>query len=258
MGLIPKRKTERIVPPFNELTMLVYGIQGSGKTTFCNGDHNSITVATEPGAEYVDTRAIPTHSWETFLKVINETYEELKSDRTFCSGVVVDTVDILAEQCRDDVCAQLGISYPGEKKDYGKSWSDVSKEWRRAMTSLLKFSNVRFISHMKETTIEVANEHGLLEEVTKHIPRFSSGQPADFLDGVVRMVGYMYANKKGQYCITFKPNAYRCAKDRTGILRDIEEIVLPDDPEKGFDYVSELYAERAKEQGFTIKSRRER
>jgi len=258
LGIIPERRQEIIAPPFEELTMLIYGMQGCGKTTFCNGDQNSITIAAEPGSEFVETRAVPTANWDTFLDVVTEAKKGLETDPNFCTGVVVDIVDNLFEMCRDYICKQLGISFPGEKKDFGKSWSEISKEWKAWLSYVMRFSNVRFISHMTERTIERTNEHGLMEEITQLLPRFHSGQGAKFLDGVCRMVGYMYVNKSGRHCITFRPNAYNGAKDRTGILKDLSEIVLPEDPKAGFRYVSDLYTKRAKEQGITIKSRRDR
>ena len=256
MGIIPERKTVDTVPPFEELSILIFGIQGSGKTTFCNGDLNSITVAAEPGAEFVQTRAVPVHKWDTFIDVLVDAQKHLKEDPEFCSAIIIDIVDNLYDFCLDHVCAQRGIAHPNQKKDYGETWREVTKEWIGWLRHAMRFINLRFITHRKEVANEIINSQGLIEEITQVKPRYSSGGGAVFLDGVCQMVGHMYVNKKGQHCITFRTSAYVAAKDRTGILKELEEIVLPENPQEGFKFVADLYRKRAKEQGFIVQSRR--
>ena len=256
LGIIPLKKLEKSRPPLEDLPMLIYGLPGAGKTSFCNGDPNSITIAAEPGADFVDTRAVPVYTWEKFQDFVDELRISLQADNNFSSGVVIDIVDNLFEMCRDYTCRQLGISYPGEKKDFGKSWHEVSKEWRLWLASLSMCSSIRYITHMTERSIDRKNEHGLMETINQLVPRFNSGQGAKFLDGICQLVGFMYINKSGQHCITFKPHSTLVVKDRTGLLGDLDEIILPSDPSKGFEHVSNLYKEQAEKKGFVIRPRR--
>jgi hypothetical protein len=252
MSVIPKRKTMLTVPPFEELTLLIFGKPGSGKTSFCNGDPDTITIAAEPGSEFVETRDVLTRDWVTFQKAVLEVSGLIKKDPKDVSGVVIDIVDNLYDYCMDHVCKRLGIVHPTEK-DFGKSWGDVSKEWKMWLTSLIDLCNIRFITHMAESDEEMVNEHGLKEEIKVVGPRFS-GSKARFLDGVVRANGYMYTNMEGKHCITFKQTAYLGTKDRTGILAELGEVVLPTRKQDGFKHVADLYAAKAVELGFQVKS----
>jgi hypothetical protein len=216
MSVIPKRKTMLTVPPFEELTLLIFGKPGSGKTSFCNGDPDTITIAAEPGSEFVETRDVLTRDWVTFQKAVLEVSGLIKKDPKDVSG-------------------------------------DVSKEWKMWLTSLIDLCNIRFITHMAESDEEMVNEHGLKEEIKVVGPRFS-GSKARFLDGVVRANGYMYTNMEGKHCITFKQTAYLGTKDRTGILAELGEVVLPTRKQDGFKHVADLYAAKAVELGFQVKS----
>ena len=255
MAIIPEKTTVKYVPPFEDLTMLIYGVPGAGKTTFCNGDLNSITAATEPGADFVDTRAVKVNNWDQFLDLIEEMKQGLVKDKDFSSGIVIDIVDNLYDSCMNYICKQLNIRHPSDKNDFGKTWKEIFNEWKSWLSYLMSFSSVRFISHMTERGIEKKNENGLTETINQLVPKFHSSSGAKFLDGVCNLVGFMYTNKKGQHCITFKAHNGLVVKDRTGILRELEEIVLPEEPKDGFNYVAKIYEQRAIEKGYEIKRR---
>jgi hypothetical protein len=252
MGLIPERNVVNYVPKFANLPILIFGRQGMG----CNGDADTVTVAAEPGADFVQTRAVRTRDWNTFQRTVIEIAAMNKANPHDVSSCVIDIVDNLYDYCRDDVCRRLGIAYPGEKKDFGKSWADVNKEWRGWLTSLLDQTSVRFISHQVEKEEEITNESGLIEEVICKSPKFSGNKGAQFLDGVVRAVGHMYVDKNYRHCITFRPSARIAAKDRTGILCELGEIVLPAQKELGFSHVAALYEAKAIDMGFKIHDRK--
>lgn len=255
MGLIPERKKVLAVPRFEDLHLLIFGRQGAGKTSFCNGDPDTVTIAAEPGSDFVETRDVKTRDWVTFQRVVMEVHESRKSHPHDISAVVIDIVDNLYEYCSDHICQRLKIAHPSDKKDFGKSWAEITKEWTGWLTSLYDVVSLRFITHQVEVEEERENELGLDQKYTCLAPRFSSNRGAKFLDGIVSAVGHMYVNKRGQHCITFKQNARCAAKDRTGILCELGEIVLPDKKTDGFRYVSELYANKAKEMGFLVKRR---
>lgn len=160
-------------------------------------------------------------------------------------------------QCQDDVCHARGFAHPSDdKKGYGKLWAAVTKEWTDWLRALMDLTNVRFITHCKSEEIEVAGEHDLMEEVTRYTPTFSGNKAAQYLDGVVNAVGYFTKDKFGKYVLTFKQDARTAAKDRTDILVKLGPITLPENPNDGFTYVSNLYESKAKELGFTVQSKR--
>lgn len=252
---IPKAPTEFTVPPFDELTMIIFGIPGSGKTRFTAGCKDTIFFSTEPGQECLKARVMTIKSWDDFRQHCQAVAQAKDSGRDDISTVVIDIIDNLYLFCRDWVCQQKGTAYPSDK-DFGRTWSEITQEWTNWMRALLHVVNVRFISHTATRIMEVTNQHGIKEEVDVFMPTFSSNKSAQYLDGVVSAMGFMLKNKLGQHCITFRQTATIGAKDRTDILAKLGDIVLPTDPDKGWAYVSAYYAKACEEMGLKIKSRR--
>lgn len=255
MGLIPEYKEVKVVPPFEELTMLLFGIPGVGKTRFCAGDRQNLFISTEPGQQFVATRPIEINDWATFQNLVKEIAETKKAGELDFNAVTIDIVDNLYAMCSDAVCKRAGCTHPSEKKDFGKTWGEITKEWQGWMRALMNMVNIRFISHCKTEEIEVAGEGGLLEEVTRYLPTFSGNKAAQHLDGVVNAMGFVTKNKANQHIITFKQSSTVAAKDRTDILSALGDIVLPA-PTEAWGAVSHAYQTKAQELGFTVESMR--
>ena len=255
MSLIPPMKEVKSVPPFEELTVLLFGIPGAGKTRFCAGDKENLFCSTEPGQAFVSCRPIEVREWATFRNLVKEIVETRNAGQMDFNAITIDIVDNLYAMCQDYVCKAAGVTHPSEKKDFGKTWGEITKEWQAWVRGLMSLVNVRFISHCKTEEVEVTNEAGLLEEVTRYLPTFSGSKAAQHLDGVVNAMGYFSKNKSNQHILTFKQSATVAAKDRTDILAALGDIVLPG-PDEAWAFVSNAYQEKAKELGFTIQSRR--
>ena len=118
MSLIPKRKTSYPVPPFNEITIMIYGAPGAGKTRFCAGDPNTLFIATEPGQQFTTASVVYCWEWPTFTSVIDEIISKRQAIRNGqmpleeCpyTSFTIDIVDNLAAQCRDYVCKRKGLA----------------------------------------------------------------------------------------------------------------------------------------------------
>jgi hypothetical protein len=256
-NLIPNRPESYPIPLFDELTMLVFGQPGTGKTTFCSSAKDTLFFATEPGTEFLEAAVVKTYTWDTFIAAVEQlearkaaiaegkAKKETWMYRSFC----VDIIDNLANQCRDFVCKKRGLAYP-PTNDFGKTWAEVADEWKKGLRRLMMLGNVRFISHCTNQETEVTNDAGLNEAITRFVPTFSGSKPAQFLDGIVNLQGYCFVNKKGVYCITFKQQASVSAKDRTGLLGGYGAMELK------WDTVNAAYESKAKELGKTILSRR--
>jgi len=255
MELIPKKPTSYPVPLFREVTMVVFGSPGSGKTTFCAGDDRTLFIGTEPGQEFTTAAVVPCYSWQTFISIIDEVKAkrakiragELPLEACPYVSFVIDIVDNLAAQCRDFVCAKKGLLYP-PTNDFGKTWSEFTAEWKKKITELMLLGNVRFISHCSTEDVEVSADNGLNVQVNRWVPTFSGGKPAQFLDGIVNAMGYASVDKSGRHVITFQKTATVGAKDRTGILSKCG--VLPLD----WKTCEAAYNETAKELGMEVKS----
>ena len=100
------------VPPFDELTMLIFGIPGSGKTRFCAGCPNTLFLGTEPGQQFTKARVIPIRDWDHFRQVCLSIAQLRDQGRDDVQTVVIDIVDNLYLLCRDYICTQKGVTYP--------------------------------------------------------------------------------------------------------------------------------------------------
>lgn len=243
------------VPPFDELTMLIFGIPGSGKTRFCAGCPNTLFLGTEPGQAFTKARVLPLRNWAQFRDICHAISEGKKAGRDDISTVVIDIVDNLYLQCRDYICSQKGVAYP-PANDFGRTWAEITKEWSNWLRALMDLVNVRFISHTTTRPMEITNDMGLKEEVDIHVPTFSGSKAAQYLDGVVNAMGFMLKNQNGEHCITFKQSPKVAAKDRTDILSKLGDIRLPPDPNGGWAHVAKNYEVAAVKLGFKIMSTR--
>lgn len=255
-SLIPERNEVRLVPDFRDLTIMGFGSPGSGKTRFFAGDKDAIFASTEPGQDWVGSRVVPIRTWVTFKNLVLELSQRRKAGNIDCSGVIIDIVDNLYQMCLQDVCSKSGVTHPNEKKgDFGFLWSKITKEWTDWIRALMGITNIHFITHALKSTAEVANEHGLLEEITHYGPTFSGSKPAQYLDGIVNAVGFFSKSKDGHHILTFKQEASIAAKDRTDILGSFGPIKLPK-ADHGFEYIRKIYQHRAVELGYQIIERK--
>lgn len=250
-SLIPPKRTSFPVPPFENLTMLIFGKPGSGKTRFLAGGPDTLFLATEPGQQCTKATVVDITDWAKFQGVVSELIERRKANNFPFRSVVIDIVDNLNTMCRDWVCAQKGMAYPSEK-DFGKTWAECNKTWTQWLGVLMRVTTVRFVTHCGTETVEVQNDAGIREEMERYIPTFSGNRAAQFLDGVVSAMGFITQAKSGQRVITFQQSPRVAAKDRTDILDKLGIIPLPGIPDDGFKTVAAAYDAKAKELGFTI------
>lgn len=259
MNLIPKQPTSYPIPPLRELTMIIFGAPGSGKTTFCSKDSNTLFIGTEPGQDFTTAAVVPCYNWSTFLGIIKEIKlkrsqiinKQIPVSECPYNNFVIDIVDNLANQCRDFICQKKRISYP-PSNDFGKTWSEITQEWKRQITELLMLGNVKFISHCTVQQVELELSNGITEEKDRFVPTFSGSKSAQYLDGIVNAMGFAHVNKQGDHTITFKQTATIGAKDRTNILSKCGTLPLD------FSLVNKAYEEKAKELKLTIISKRQR
>ncbi len=246
MGIIPAAPQSYPIPSFDRITMLIFGSPGSGKTTFCARAPGTMFFATEPGTQFLEAAVVPTTNWDIFRSAIDELEVMQKRDGALpYKAFVVDIVDNLSSHCRDWVCAKRGIAYP-PTNDFGKTWSEITKEWQALMRRLMSLGAVRFITHCTTQSVEVAADNGAVVQIDRFVPTFSGSKVAQYLDGIVHVQGYCAVNKRGQHIITFAQSAAVGAKDRTGLLASWG--VLPLD----WTAVDAAYRQRAEEMNKTI------
>lgn len=245
MGIIPNEPQSYPIPSFDRITMLIFGSPGSGKTTFCAGAPGTMFFATEPGTQFLTAAVVRTYNWDIFRGAVDELEAMAKGGNAPYGAYVIDIVDNLSTYCRDWVCAKRGLAYP-PTNDFGKTWSEVTKEWQAVMRRLMTIGAVRFITHCTTQSVEVAADNGAIVQIDRFVPTFSGSKPAQYLDGIVHVQGYCAVNKRGQHVITFAQSASVAAKDRTGLLAGLG--VLPLD----WTAVDNGYRQRALDAGKII------
>ncbi len=136
-------------------TILIYGREKTGKTTWASQFPDALFLSTEPGTKGLEIYEIPINDW----KMMRDSVKALERDRKRFRTVVIDTVDIAYDMCLDYVVENLGIEYPGEdsegREDYGKSWRAVKKEFISVVQRIIRTGRgVIFISHANTSTVK--------------------------------------------------------------------------------------------------------
>lgn len=263
-NLIPTSAVSYPIPSFSDLNIMLFGQPGSGKTRLAALAPGVLMIGTEPGQYNVQAAVARCENWATFRDIINEIKikrGEIKSGRrpvsdcpytTFC----IDIVDNLAGHVRDHICKQRGLAYP-PTNDFGKTWSQIITEWKAGIADLMSLGNVIFISHCGSKETEIALENGMTAEVDQMIPTFSNNKTAQFLDGILSAMGYMYVDKSGKFNLTFRKSATIAAKDRTDMLAPYGPINIDWSTGKNaWQLVEELYIKMAQERGMKVISKR--
>lgn len=173
--------TEKTPPSLtvDTATVLLYGDPKVGKSSFCAGldpDH-TLFLACEPGLGGLETFSIPIKSWQGF----REANIALSAGSHEFTTVVIDTVDVLARLCLEQVCVDLGVTYPQEPQH----WNKLTEEFRLRVGQTCSLGlGVWFISHARAEEIK-----SRVGTITKLRPDISSG-PRRFLVGFVDLILY--------------------------------------------------------------------
>jgi hypothetical protein len=131
MGLLKTvHKGRRPLPP----RLMLYGIEGIGKSTFGAGAPAPIFVPTEDGLGEIDCHHFPmAESFEAVAEALMELAREPHDYQT----VVIDSLDWLERLIWDEVCAEFSVKSI-EKADggYAKGYIHALTQWRQFLTRL--------------------------------------------------------------------------------------------------------------------------
>ncbi len=163
----------RLSPP----RILIYGIEGIGKSTFANGFPNPIFISTEDGLDGIDCKSLP------LCKTIDDVFgwlDALIYQKHSYQTVVVDTIDWASRLITDRVCEENGVTAL-EKIPYGKGQGFKEPYWRLLIQRLSRLRSEKGMS-------VVLNAHAKCETVKsletvqykRLAPRLASGDLAMF------------------------------------------------------------------------------
>lgn len=247
---------QMFVPPPEELTMMIYGSPGVGKTSLVAGRPGTLFLATEPGTEFLHASQVYLKDWHHFQGIVDEIVELKAQGVCPYRSVAIDIIDNLSGLCLDAVCAAKGVTYPPEN-DFGKTWRQIRVVWETQLRRLMEVVNVTYLTHCSVEKREVKGKVGK-KEVDVYMPTFKGNKLAQYLDGVVHAVGFISKNDQDQHTINFENLATSGAKDRTGLLSVLGDIVIQvpgGDPKAAWAKFADAYRARAEQVNFKIKSR---
>lgn len=132
-----------------EVTMLVYGEPGIGKTSFTSKFPGAFSLMFEPGDHGVEIFSRPCPTWKHFVGYVDLV---IASDRF--QVVCIDVAEKAYDRCFEHVCRVNNCSHPNDK-GYGEVWKQISAEWEKHFTRLATAGKgVVFISHAKDRNFQ--------------------------------------------------------------------------------------------------------
>jgi hypothetical protein len=137
--------------------ILLYGVEGIGKSTFGSQAPKPIFIQTEDGLNEIDTDKFPLAA--TYDDVIGA-LTELRTQQHDYETVVIDSLDWLERLVWDKLCAQYGV-HSIEKVDggYARGYTHALTYWREIVAHLNVLRNERgmvvlLIAHAKVEKFE--------------------------------------------------------------------------------------------------------
>ena len=142
------------------LRVVIYGIEGIGKSTFASQFPGAVFIDTEGSTNQMDVARFPTPSaWEMLLAEVEQTIDNPSEIET----LVIDTVDWAQQLCIASVCAKNKVDGI-EDFGYGKGYSYVKEEFGKLLNRLNdlvdKGVNVVLIAHSTIRTFTKPDEMG--------------------------------------------------------------------------------------------------
>ena len=130
--------------------ILVYGVEGVGKSTFASQSPKPVFVQTEDGLGQIDCHRFPLAA---SFKEVHRSLIALYTDEHAYETIVIDSLDWLERLIHADVCQKQGVENI-EAIGYAKGYSFALTQWREVLTGLDALRNKRamtvvLIAHSK-------------------------------------------------------------------------------------------------------------
>lgn len=138
--------------------IVLYGVEGIGKTTFAAQFPNPVFIDTEGGTKNFDVARLPVpSSWQMLL-------EEIQSvNLSICSTLVIDTVDWAEKMAYAHVCAVHkwnSIESPSYGTGYRYAYEEMGKLLNLLTDTVNKGVNVVLLAHAAMRKFEQPDEMG--------------------------------------------------------------------------------------------------
>ena len=141
------------------LSLLLYGVEGIGKSTLISNAPNVLFLDTENGTIRINTRRIRIVTWEDLLAAV----KYVNDNPTICKTLAIDTADWAEIKAIQYVCQKNRVASI-ENIPFGKGYSYVADEFSNLLKQLNalkeKGINIVFIAHAKPRKFELPEEMG--------------------------------------------------------------------------------------------------
>jgi len=138
------------------IRLVVYGKDGTGKSTFASQAPRPAFIAAESGLENINAMSFEPNSWEEVLDAV----EHLEADPNFDS-IVIDSLDWIEPLCWDYVCRKGDDKGPKSQIEdfgFGKGYVYCINEWRQLLSRLERArkngKHVILIAHMVRKSVK--------------------------------------------------------------------------------------------------------
>jgi GTPase SAR1 family protein len=188
-----------------DFSLLIYGLEKVGKTSFLAQFPEALFLMCEPGGRDLSIYQREVMDWRQFKGYI----DLLEKNRSDFKTVVVDTADRCFKMCEDYMLRKLVIQHASDE-DFGKGYSMIRDEFSAAIIRLLKLGRgVAFTSHA--LTREVKARSGVKYDRT--MPTMSK-QAREILEPIVDIWGYMEYNDQGDRVLRLRGDTQVAAGHR--------------------------------------------
>ena len=219
--MLPTQKT----PPktaLNDLTILLWGQNKIGKSSWCSHAEGALFLATEAGLNNLDVYQAPITTWDDLLAACKEIAEGKHPYKT----IIIDTIDNAYRMCAEHICQKFKIEHESDL-GYGKGYALINNEFYRVLNKLALLPYGLFlISHAQEKEIETRT--GKLTRIVPTLPDKARKIVLGMVDIILFCDLEVTTGADGKpvqrRVIRTKPHVNYEAGDRTGRLPEMLDL----------------------------------
>ena len=204
------------VRDISKLRTLIYGPPKIGKSTLATQNPGALVLDTDNnGTEFLECFRVKISTWMDLKLALGELKKERDAGNERFNTIVIDTVDMAYQLCRQHVCAENGVNHESEDKSFGRIWDLVKAEWMK----MIAFANslgvgITMISHSVQKEVKI-------DGVKRTITTLSmSDKPGRMVTALADVIIYIDEDENDTRTLFLKPQAYLECGDRTKALTE--------------------------------------
>lgn len=202
--------------------LMIYGIEGIGKSTFAAQAPGAIFVPTEDGLDQIACDSFPPA--RTFPDAMN-CFNTLANEKHDYRTVVLDSGDWFERLVWDQICKDFGVKNI-EKADggYGKGYSHAMTYWRQLVDVLRRLREEKgmisiILAHAKVESF-TDPESSTFDRFSPRLHKYASAYLCEWCDAILlatRELGAVKGERSGgNRILRCNPSAVGVAKNRYG------------------------------------------